>query len=71
MAILSVTEGDDKPLKYPDAFAAADIVILSKIDLLPHLPGVSIDAIVDALARVMPHPAYIPVSAMTGAGIDR
>ena len=37
VAILSVTEGDDKPLKYPDAFAAASTMVLSKIDLLPHL----------------------------------
>ena len=37
VAILSVTEGDDKPLKYPDAFAAASMMVLSKIDLLPHL----------------------------------
>jgi hydrogenase nickel incorporation protein HypB len=37
IAILSVAEGDDKPLKYPDAFAAASTMVLSKIDLLPHL----------------------------------
>jgi Ni2+-binding GTPase involved in maturation of urease and hydrogenase len=34
---LSVTEGEDKPLKYPDMFAAADLMLLNKIDLLPHL----------------------------------
>lgn len=37
VAILSVTEGEDKPLKYPDMFAAADLVLVNKIDLLPHL----------------------------------
>jgi hydrogenase nickel incorporation protein HypB len=37
VAILSVTEGEDKPLKYPDMFAAADIMLLTKIDLLRHL----------------------------------
>jgi hydrogenase nickel incorporation protein HypB len=37
IAILSVAEGDDKPLKYPHIFRAADVVILSKIDLLPHV----------------------------------
>jgi hydrogenase nickel incorporation protein HypB len=37
VAILSVTEGEDKPLKYPDMFAASDLVLVNKVDLLPHL----------------------------------
>ena len=37
VVILSVTEGTDKPIKYPDAFAAADIMVLSKLDLMPHV----------------------------------
>ena len=37
VVILSVTEGDDKPIKYPDAFASADVMVLSKVDLLPHV----------------------------------
>ena len=37
MVILSVTEGDDKPIKYPDAFAAAELMVISKTDLLPHV----------------------------------
>ena len=68
---LAVTEGEDKPLKYPVMFGKADLVLLTKIDLLPHLPRVRVDAIVDALGRVMPEPAMIPVSAETGEGIDR
>ncbi len=60
---LSVTEGEDKPLKYPVMFRKADLVLITKIDLLPHLPEVRIDAIVDALGRVMPQPRYIPMSA--------
>jgi hydrogenase nickel incorporation protein HypB len=68
---LAVTEGEDKPLKYPVMFRRADLVLITKIDLLPHLPGVRLEAIVDALARVMPEPEYIPVSAMTGEGVDR
>ena len=68
---LSVTEGEDKPLKYPVMFRKADLVLLTKIDLLPHLPGVRLDTIADALSRVMPHPLYIPVSVHTGSGIDR
>jgi hydrogenase nickel incorporation protein HypB len=67
---LSVTEGEDKPLKYPVMFHKADLVLITKIDLLPHLPGVRLDAIVDALDRVMPRPRYIGVSATTGVGIE-
>jgi hydrogenase nickel incorporation protein HypB len=68
---LAVTEGEDKPLKYPVMFRKADLVLITKIDLLPHLPDVRIETLVDALARVMPRPLYIPVSARTGEGIDR
>jgi hydrogenase nickel incorporation protein HypB len=68
---LSVTEGEDKPLKYPVMFRKADLVLITKIDLLPHLPGVHLEAIGDALARVMPQPLCFPVSATTGAGMDR
>jgi hydrogenase nickel incorporation protein HypB len=67
---LAVTEGEDKPLKYPVMFRKADLVLITKIDLLPHL-DVRIDVIADALARVMPQPLYLPVSARTGEGMDR
>ncbi len=66
---LSVTEGEDKPLKYPARFRAADLVVLTKVDLLPHL-DVRVDAIEDALARVMPEPRLLKISARTGEGID-
>jgi hydrogenase nickel incorporation protein HypB len=65
---LSITEGEDKPLKYPVMFKNADLVLLTKIDLAPHL-DVDIPAILDNLARVMPDPQVITVSAKTGAGI--
>jgi hydrogenase nickel incorporation protein HypB len=68
---LSVTEGEDKPLKYPVMFKAADLVLVTKAELLPHLPGVRLEAIADALARVMPRPEFIVVSAATGLGLDR
>jgi hydrogenase nickel incorporation protein HypB len=68
---LAVTEGDDKPLKYPVMFRKADLVLLTKIDLLPHLPNVSVPAIEDALSRTMPEPRMIPVSAVNGEGVDR
>ncbi len=67
---LSVTEGEDKPLKYPVMFRKADLVLLTKIDLVPHLPGLDLGAIEDALSRTMPAARMIPVSAVTGEGID-
>jgi hydrogenase nickel incorporation protein HypB len=65
---LAVTEGEDKPLKYPVMFHKADLVLITKIDLLPHLPDVRVEAIADALARVMPRPRFLPISARTGEG---
>ena len=70
VVVLAVTEGEDKPLKYPVMFHKADLVLISKIDLLPHLPEISLDRIVESLRRVMPNPRFIAVSARTGAGID-
>jgi hydrogenase nickel incorporation protein HypB len=66
---LSVTEGEDKPLKYPVMFRAADLVLITKIDLLPHLPGVSIDRIARNLDQVMPRPLFLPVSSSDGRGL--
>ena len=66
---LSLTEGEDKPLKYPVMFRVADLVVLTKSDLLPHL-DVSVERIRDALGRVMPVPTVILVSARTGEGMD-
>jgi hydrogenase nickel incorporation protein HypB len=67
---LSVTEGEDKPLKYPVMFREADLVLLTKTDLLPALPDFDRAAFDDALARVMPAVRTIAVSARSGAGID-
>jgi hydrogenase nickel incorporation protein HypB len=67
---LSVTEGVDKPLKYPVMFGKADLVVVTKVDLLPFLDDVSLEAIADSLARVMPNPIMIPVSAPRGKGLD-
>jgi hydrogenase nickel incorporation protein HypB len=66
---LSVTEGEDKPLKYPVMFRKADLVLITKTDLLPYLPGIRVEAITDALARVMPDPHWLAVSTVSGAGI--
>jgi hydrogenase nickel incorporation protein HypB len=65
---LSVTEGEDKPLKYPVMFRKADLVLLTKVDLLPYL-DFRVEAVLDALARVMPQPAVIQVSARKGEGV--
>jgi len=66
---LSVTEGEDKPLKYPTMFAKADVVLLTKNDLLPHL-DIDVSAIYHALARVMPDPIVIPLAARQPGGVE-
>jgi hydrogenase nickel incorporation protein HypB len=66
---LSVTEGEDKPLKYPTMFRKADLVLVTKIDLLPQL-DVSVDTIERNLMTVMPHPSMLLVSSKTGSGIS-
>ncbi len=65
---LSVTEGEDKPLKYPVMFRKADLVLLTKVDLLPHL-DFDVAAVEAALARVMPKPEVIRLCARTGEGV--
>lgn len=67
---LSVTEGEDKPLKYPTMFQRADLVLITKIDLLRHLPNVSIEKIYDSISRVMPSPRIIQVSALDDTGFE-
>jgi hydrogenase nickel incorporation protein HypB len=69
VVVLSVTEGEDKPLKYPTMFLAADLVLISKCDLIPHL-DFDLGTLEDALSRVMPIPHLLKVSARTGEGID-
>jgi hydrogenase nickel incorporation protein HypB len=69
VAVLSVTEGEDKPLKYPDMFRAASLMLLNKCDLLPHLEF-DMDAAIAHARRVNPSIEIIPVSARTGAGMS-
>jgi hydrogenase nickel incorporation protein HypB len=69
VAILSVTEGEDKPLKYPDMFRAADVMLLNKCDLLPHLTFNAAQALENA-RRVNPGIRVIRTSATTGEGMN-
>ena len=68
VVILSVTEGEDKPLKYPDMFAAADIMLLNKIDLLPHV-DFDVAQCIEYARRVNPRIKVLQVSARTGEGL--
>jgi hydrogenase nickel incorporation protein HypB len=69
VVILSVTEGEDKPIKYPDMFRAASVMLLNKIDLLPHLNYDVATAIAFA-RRVNPQIRVIQLSATSGEGMD-
>jgi hydrogenase nickel incorporation protein HypB len=69
VAILSVTEGEDKPLKYPDMFAAADVMLLNKCDLLPYL-DFDADLAEANVRRVNPHLTVFRVSATSGDGMS-
>ncbi|MDA8231015.1 MAG: hydrogenase nickel incorporation protein HypB [Magnetospirillum sp.] len=69
VAILSVTEGEDKPLKYPHMFQAASLMVLNKTDLLPHL-DFDVDACVAHARRVNPSITVLMLSARTGDGLD-
>lgn len=69
VVVLSVTEGEDKPLKYPDMFAAASLMLINKIDLLPHL-SFDMDKTIDFALRVNPRLQVIPLSATSGEGFD-
>lgn len=68
VAILSVTEGEDKPIKYPDMFHAADLMLLNKIDLLPHLQF-DVQKCIDYARRVNPRIKVIQLSATSGEGM--
>ena len=68
VAILSVTEGEDKPIKYPDMFRAASLMLLNKIDLLPYV-DFDVDAAIAYARRVNPAIRVIRVSATSGEGL--
>ena len=66
--ICSITEGEDKPIKYPLMFRTCDVVAVNKIDLLPHL-DFDLDLLLDNIAAVNPDAEVMRVSARTGEGI--
>ena len=66
--VYSVTEGEDKPLKYPVMFRSVDLVLLNKIDLVPHLDA-DVDTYVARVREVNPGAVILPVSARTGEGM--
>jgi len=70
VAILSVTEGEDKPIKYPDMFHAADIMLLNKTDLLPYL-DFDVDKCIEYARRVNPDIQVIQLSARSGEGMSQ
>lgn len=69
VALLSLTEGEDKPLKYPVMFQEADCLLITKMDLAPYL-DVNLDQIVANARQINPYVTIIPVSTKTGEGLD-
>ena len=67
--ILSVPEGDDKPLKYPLMFTICDVVLVNKIDVLPYF-DFDMDAVRDRVKKLNPNARVIPICARTGEGLD-
>ena len=69
VVLASVTEGEDKPLKYPDMFHAARVVLVTKVDLLPHL-DLDVEALVANARKVNPRAEVLRVSTRTGEGLE-
>lgn len=69
VVVLSVTEGDDKPLKYPDMFHAADVMVLNKIDLLPYV-DFDVERCLDFARQVNPNLQVMQLSATKGDNLD-
>jgi len=70
VVLLSTPEGEDKPLKYPDMFASADCVLITKSDLLPYVPF-DMDACRDSLRRFDPQMPVFELSVVTGEGMEQ
>ncbi len=70
VALLSVTEGEDKPLKYPVMFQEADCLLITKIDLAPYL-DIDLHRLESNVRQMNPHVTIIPLSAKTGEGLEQ
>ncbi|MEO9221202.1 MAG: hydrogenase nickel incorporation protein HypB, partial [Mycobacteriaceae bacterium] len=70
VVVISVTEGDDKPLKYPQMFAAADLVVINKSDLLPYV-DFDVERCLDNARQVRPGVEGMVVSATSGDGLEQ
>ena len=70
VALLSVTEGEDKPLKYPVMFQQADCLLITKTDLAPYL-DIDLDRIADNVRQMNPHVTIIYLSGKTGEGLEQ
>lgn len=70
VVILSTTEGEDKPIKYPDMFSVSDLMLISKTDLLPYLEF-NVDKTIEYAKRVNPDLEVIRVSAKSGEGMEK
>ena len=68
VVVLSVTEGEDKPLKYPQMFSVADLVVINKIDLLPYV-DVRLDSLTEHCRSVRPGVQVLPLSVTSGEGM--
>ena len=69
IVIISITEGEDKPIKYPDMFYGSQVCIINKIDLLPYLKF-DLEKLKDYAKKVNPNLEFFEVSAYTGQGMD-
>lgn len=69
IVLLSITEGIDKPFKYPGIFSKADLAVLTKVDLLPHVPF-DVAAVTQQIRTLRPQGRIVQVSSTTGVGID-
>jgi hydrogenase nickel incorporation protein HypB len=69
VVVVSVTEGDDKPLKYPHMFATGDLVVVNKTDLLPYV-DFDVDALAARARSLNPHVEVLPLSVRTGDGME-
>jgi hydrogenase nickel incorporation protein HypB len=69
VVLLSVTEGDDKPVKYPAIFARAEVAVVTKSDLLPHVPF-DLDSVKSQIASLNPNGTVLVTSSLQGDGVD-